>query len=85
MASTIIVEITPADHRGKNMCLMLISLLMGSLFGVILVLLTCDKNLDSGNWRLCILLSLIPSIFCLFLLTLYLDESPRYDLLYGNY
>jgi len=47
-------------------------------------LICLDKDLNGGNWRLVILLSLFPAAASFMIQIFYMDESPRYDLLFGN-
>lgn len=66
------------------MSVMSMSLLLGQILGIILGIICLDKDLNGGNWRLLVLLSLLPAAASFMIQIAYMDESPRYDLLFGN-
>lgn len=54
------------------------------MFVCLLSFFTLD-NLKTGNWRLLLVLSTIPSLMIMIGAGLWLDESPRFLLLNKNY
>jgi len=57
---------------------------LGEMFVCLLSFLTLD-NLKTGNWRLLLVLSTIPSFMIMIGAAIWLDESPRFLLLNKNY
>lgn len=57
---------------------------LGEMFVCLLSFLTLD-NLKTGNWRLLLVLSTIPSFMIMIGAAIWLDESPRFLLLNRNY
>ena len=76
-----LAEITPAKHRGRYMAILNMSLLYGQIFGACMAVIFIN---DASNWRALTLTVMIPAVFSIVLQLLYLDESPRYELLLGN-
>ncbi len=66
------------------MAILSVSFSLGQLFSVFLSQICLSPDLESGDWRLLILLSTLPLIFSFLLQILYLDESPRYELIKGD-
>ncbi|KAL4496579.1 hypothetical protein ABPG72_015940 [Tetrahymena utriculariae] len=80
---SVLAEITPIKQRGVILALVGIFYTFGELFVCLLAFLTLD-NLKTGNWRLLLALSTIPSFLIMVLSYLFLNESPRFCLFDGR-
>ena len=83
---TILGEVTPKKIRGAAMTLIGLFYVFGELACCAIAYYTTDNlNVETGNWRGLLLYSSFLALFCFVLLLFWLDESPRYDLVMGNY
>ncbi|XP_051912514.1 putative transporter svop-1 [Hippocampus zosterae] len=83
LAYTLLAEITPRTLRGRCMAICSATLSLGQLYGY-LVGYVVLRNLEAGDWRLCLLLSNIPGTLALVMGYFYTDESARFLLLRGK-
>ncbi len=83
---TILAEVTPKKIRGAAMTLIGLFYVFGELACCAIAYYTTDNlNIETGNWRGLLLYSSFLALFCFVMLLFWLDESPRYDLVMGNY
>lgn len=80
---SMLAETTPMKQRGVILALVGVFYTFGELLVCLLAFFTLD-NLKSGNWRLLLVLSTIPSFLIMLGSFLILDESPRYLLIQGR-
>lgn len=66
------------------MSLITISINIGLLFGVILAYFILD-SISAGNWRALMLWSVGPGLIAFIGALFFIDESPRYSMVIGNY
>ena len=84
LGATMLAELTPLLLRGRYMALIQLSLSFGMIFGICMGLAILS-DLTHGNWRLLIAVCSIPGIFAFVLSIFFLEESPRYEIVLGNY
>lgn len=81
LAATILAEITPTHVRGRYMAILTMALLYGQILGAGLAVIFLNHG---EKWRILTASIMIPSFISLLLQGLFLDESPRFELLIGN-
>ena len=85
MISTFLSESVPGKHRAKFIVIVYsLFFCLGELYAITIGYLTLD-DLDNGNWRLTERLLPITMIVSLFLTTFFLQETPRYQILLGDF
>jgi hypothetical protein len=70
-------EIVPFQIRGKSNIVPVFFELLGHIYTVIWGFILLD-NIDTGNWRILVLTSLLPNILVLVGNIYFLKESPRF-------
>lgn len=84
LGATMLAELTPPLLRGRYMSLIQLFLSFGMIFGICMGLAVLT-DLTRGNWRLLIAVCTLPGIFAFIFSVLFLEESPRYELIIGKY
>ena len=84
LGATMLAELTPIAKRGRYMSLIQLSLSFGFIFGICMALLILP-DMSHGNWRLLIIVCSIPAIVAFLLSIIFLDESPRYQIILEQY
>lgn len=84
LGATMITELTPKQSRGKYMALLTASMVIGELYGALVAYFFLD-DLTTGDWRILIIFCTIPGAVSFILALLFLWESPRFELVSGNY
>lgn len=84
LAYTILAEITPLKYRGKYMILISIFYTFGELISCGIAMLTLN-NLTTGNWHALLAWSTLPAFIAWVFSLIFLDESPRHEMMIGNY
>ena len=84
LGATILAELTPLLLRGRYMALIQLSLSFGMIFGICMGLAILS-DLTHGNWRLLIAVCTLPGIFAFICSIIFLEESPRYEIVLGKY
>lgn len=84
LGATMLAELTPLLSRGRFMALIQLSLSFGMIFGICMGLVILD-DLKHGNWRLLIAVCTFPVILSFICSLLFLEESPRYEIVIGKY
>jgi MFS family permease len=76
-------EITPRPNRGKSLGLLNLGVSIGQVYALFVAWITLD-DLSSGNWRLMLVVSSIPSLLLWFCTWQFTYESPRYHIVMGE-
>lgn len=84
LGATMITELTPKNSRGRFMAILTASMVIGELYGSLMAFVFL-KNLVTGDWRVLIICCTIPGSFSWLMSLVFLKESPRYELVAGNY
>lgn len=84
LGATMLAELTPPLLRGRYMSLIQLFLSFGMIFGICMGLAILS-DLTTGNWRLLIAVCSLPGIFAFVFSILFLEESPRFELVLGKY
>jgi len=77
IAPTMASELTPTAFRGKGIAIVNFCFTIGKIYSVIMAKFTLS-SLVTGNWRLMLFLSSIPSLIVSYGAWRYIKESPRY-------
>lgn len=83
LGATMLAELTPLALRGRYMALIQLSLSFGMIFGICMGLAILS-DLTHGNWRLLIVVCTLPAILAFVCSVLFLEESPRFEIVLGN-
>jgi len=83
IAPTMASELTPTAFRGKGIAIVNFCFTIGKIYSVIMAKFTLT-SLITGNWRLMLFLSSIPSLIVSFGAWKFIKESPRYLLVSGR-
>lgn len=83
LSFTVLSEVTPAKVRGRYMALIGAFYTMGELVACVVAYLTLD-TLTSGNTTALLLITTFPAIISFVCFLVFLDESPRHELIIGN-
>ncbi|KAL4461092.1 hypothetical protein ABPG72_006954 [Tetrahymena utriculariae] len=84
LGMTLLAETTPQQQRGRYMSLVTISVSIGQLVALVSGYFILD-NLQEGNWRMLIAVTVIPGTISWFIIIFWLDESARFLLCSGEY
>ena len=84
ISTTYICEISPMEIRGKVLVFTGMFFTLGEIItcGVAYV---CLDTVSSGNWRALVVWTAIPGVITYVLMVKYLEESPRYLLIFQNF
>ena len=83
LSFTVLSEVTPANVRGRYMALIGAFYTLGELTACVVAYLTLD-SLTSGNTTALLLITTVPAIISFICFMIFLDESPRHELILGN-
>jgi len=83
IAPTLVSEMTPTAFRGKGVVIVNFCFTVGKIYSVIMAKFTLT-SLVSGNWRLMLFLSSIPSLIVSFGAWRFIKESPRHLIVSGR-
>ena len=84
ISATYLSEICPMKIRGRILVFISLFFTCGELM-TCLVAWLCLDTFSSGNWRALAIWSSIPGFFTFFICLLFLEESPRYLLVFQKY
>ncbi|KAL4450949.1 hypothetical protein ABPG74_011791 [Tetrahymena malaccensis] len=84
LGMTLLAETTPQEQRGRYMSLVTISVSIGQLVALVSGYFILE-NLQEGNWRMLIVVTVIPGTISWFIIVFWLDESARFLLCSGEY
>jgi len=82
---SMIAENTPIKQRGTILALIGIFYTLGELLVCFFAYFTLGKNIEEGNWRVLLLLSSLSALLIVIGVHFYIEESPRFLLLSGNF
>lgn len=77
LTTSMYAESSPIKYRGKGLLLLNFCVSLGKIFGIVLAEIFLD-SFTSGNWRLMMFFSGLPSVAVLIGTYCYMEESPRY-------
>ena len=77
LAPALATELTPIHYRGKSIVAINFFYTLGKLYAIGTASI-CLDSLSSGNWRMMLILSSLPSLVVFLGTWLYLKESPRF-------
>jgi MFS family permease len=84
MAYTYLAEVTPAKNRGKFMTILGVNYTIGELIACCIAIVTLE-NINSGDWHALLAWSTFPALIAWISSYFFLDESPRYQMVKGEY
>jgi len=84
ISATYIIEICPMEIRGKMLIFTAIFWTFGELAVCLIAYIFLD-SFSSGNWRALLLWAAFPAFITFFLSLFFLEESPRYLLIFKKY
>ena len=84
LSATYISEVTPMKIRGRILVFTGAFFTIGEMITCLIAVIFLD-TFSSGNWRALVMWSAVPGILTFFLVYFYLEESPRYLLVFRQY
>ena len=83
LAPSLLSEFTPVELRGKGIVITNSFFSIGSLLGCLIGYFVLD-SLTSGNWRLMLVFSSVPSLVVWYGTWKFTEESPRFEVVMGR-
>jgi len=84
LSATYISEVTPMKIRGRVLVFTGAFFTIGEMITCLIAVIFLD-TFSSGNWRALVMWSALPGIFTFLLVYFFLEESPRYLLVFQKY